>query len=266
MPRHLPSAVIFDWAGTLVDYGSKAPVIAFRHLFSDFGMHISCQEARRPMGAHKKEHIRQILQDGPVLARFLQVYDRFPSSNDVEHMYRAFQSIQLNIIRERASWIHGAPDIIRSLKARGIRVGSCTGYTRDMMAPLIELAKAHDCVPDVVVTASDVAKGRPEPHLIRKACEMLGVPCDTRVIKVGDTMLDIQEGLLAGVTSVGVTDTGNEMGLEADELAESRRAEYFDTRRKTIQLKMLEAGAHGVISSVSFLDEFIAKNIEDDRA
>lgn len=47
--------VIFDWAGTVVDYGCMAPVGAFTKVFSNRGIDITIAEARAPMGLHKKK-------------------------------------------------------------------------------------------------------------------------------------------------------------------------------------------------------------------
>ena len=51
-------AVIFDWAGTLVDFGSIAPVIALSELFAKHGVSLTADEVRAPMGLLKRDHIR----------------------------------------------------------------------------------------------------------------------------------------------------------------------------------------------------------------
>ena len=55
-------AVIMDWSGTTVDYGSCAPAMAFVKLFEQYGVRISTAQARGPMGMHKKEHLRALTQ------------------------------------------------------------------------------------------------------------------------------------------------------------------------------------------------------------
>ncbi len=54
--------VIFDWAGTTIDHGSLAPLAPFLRAFAEKGVEISPDEARGPMGLHKKDHIRALLQ------------------------------------------------------------------------------------------------------------------------------------------------------------------------------------------------------------
>jgi phosphonoacetaldehyde hydrolase len=58
-------AVIFDWAGTTVDYGSRAPVDAFIELFRRHGVTITAEQARGPMGSYKKDHIGGLTSDLP---------------------------------------------------------------------------------------------------------------------------------------------------------------------------------------------------------
>ena len=50
-------AVIFDISGTTLDYGSRGPVVAFVELFARHKVTVSNDEARKPMGTHKKDHI-----------------------------------------------------------------------------------------------------------------------------------------------------------------------------------------------------------------
>ena len=53
--------IIFDWAGTTVDYGSFAPVQAFVEAFEAFGITPTLEEVRKPMGMLKIDHIRTML-------------------------------------------------------------------------------------------------------------------------------------------------------------------------------------------------------------
>jgi phosphonoacetaldehyde hydrolase len=246
-------AVIFDWAGTIVDCGSRAPVLAFQRLFQEFNIPVTTEEARRPMGSHKKEHIRCLLKQPRIAEYFYDINHRSPGEGDVEKMYNAFTPFQLQAIKECAHWIPGAQTTIRHLKSRGIRVGSCTGYSKDMMAPLMELVQGTDCMPECIVTASDIEKGRPAPDMIFEACRQLGIsnPDKVSVWKVGDTILDIKEGVNANVTSIGVTDTGNEMGYKEDMLESLKKLSIFKLRQRQITDTMRSEGADAVIPSVA---------------
>ena len=55
--------VIFDWAGTTVDYGCFAPVQAFVEVFKHYGIEPTMEEVREPMGMLKIDHIRTMLNN-----------------------------------------------------------------------------------------------------------------------------------------------------------------------------------------------------------
>lgn len=263
----LPRAIIFDWAGTLVDHGSLAPVKAFQRLFIEYGLPITAAEARGPMGLHKRKHIMRVLETPTVCSRFRNLHNRDPRPQDVESMYTGFTQLQIDAIKEQCHWIHGAPEIIRAYRDRGVLIGSCTGYSRRMMEPLLELAAASGVTFDCVITSCDVSHGRPSPNMIFAACRQMGVnPQRDIVIKVGDTLADIQEGFNAKVVSVGVTDTGNEMGLSYEQLiASALDADKLSKRRIKITEAMLAARATTTIASVADLPS-ITQNTSLGRA
>ena len=54
--------VIFDLAGTTIDFGSRAPAGVFVEVFAREGVTVADAEARVPMGMHKRDHIREMLR------------------------------------------------------------------------------------------------------------------------------------------------------------------------------------------------------------
>lgn len=69
--------VIFDWAGTTVDYGCFAPLKVFLEIFRRRGIEVTIAEARGPMGRMKRDHIRAMCEapveleiEGGISARF----------------------------------------------------------------------------------------------------------------------------------------------------------------------------------------------------
>ena len=128
------------------------------------------------------------------------------------------------------------------------------------MLPLLDLiGDSADCMPDCIITASDVEKGRPAPDMIREACRRLGIaePNKDSVWKVGDTLLDIQEGVNAKVTTIGVSDTGNEMGHTAESLESLKKLYIFRAHQKCIEEAMFSEGADAVIPSVASLNQYL---------
>ena len=242
-------AVIFDWAGTTVDHGSIAPVMSFIETFRLHGVEITIAEARAPMGLHKLDHIRTITQMPAVAERWQALHGHRPEEADVAAMYEEFTPLQIKVIGAYAELIPGTLTTIAELRQRGIKIGSTTGYNRRMMEVLAPTAARLGFQPDSIVCVSDVPAGRPEPWMaLRSAMELRAYP-PAAVVKVGDTVPDIEEGLNAGMWTVGVALTGNELGLSREELAALPPSE-LETRSEQAHLRLAEAGAHYVVDGI----------------
>ena len=87
--RHV-KAVIFDWAGTVVDHGSLAPMGAFVETFATFGIDITIDEARGPMGMAKRPHIAALFALPRVAQAWLKRYGRAPNEGDIDAVYEIF--------------------------------------------------------------------------------------------------------------------------------------------------------------------------------
>src|SRR5690349_1190139 len=83
-------AIILDWAGTTMDYGCFAPAVVFREVYKRKNVPITIEQAREPMGAHKKVHIQMISQMPSVQKMWEEVHGRRPNEDDVEAMFRDF--------------------------------------------------------------------------------------------------------------------------------------------------------------------------------
>lgn len=198
-------AVIFDWAGTMVDYGSRAPTEVMKVVFREIGVEITDAEARQAMGLPKKEHIRQI-------ASIPRVAAALPEPPDIDALYASFIPKQTAVLAEYAGVIPGVADVVATLRARGIKLGSTTGYTRPMLDLLIAEAAKQGLHLDAAVCPEDTGEGRPAPWMCFANMKALGVYPPSRCVKVGDTPSDIEEGRNAGMWTVGVVATGNEAG------------------------------------------------------
>jgi phosphonoacetaldehyde hydrolase len=249
-------AVIFDWAGTTVDYGSLAPVEAFIELFRRHGVAVSAEEARRPMGSHKKDHVRLILGTERVTAQWQRLYGCLPSSEDVERLYGEFIPLQREMIGLHAGVIPGVAETVDWLRGQGVVIGSTTGYTREMMTSLLPQAAAAGFSPKSTVCADEVPAGRPAPWMAITSAMQLGVYPMEACVKVGDTLVDIAEGLNAGMWAVGVSKTGNELGLTRAEV-EAMPGRDLASRLQAAADRLFEAGAHHVIEEVAQLPAII---------
>lgn len=242
-------AVVLDWAGTTMDYGCMAPVQAFRAVFDEEGVPISVVEARRPMGAHKREHIRQITSDPEVRGRWQQSKGQLPTDADVERMFERFIPIQLDCLADYAALIDGTVELVTALRARGMKIGSTTGYTTEMMAINLREAKRQGYEPDATVCASEVPAGRPYPYMCFENAVRLGASDVRRVVKVDDTIPGIAEGRTAGMWTIGLALSGNEVGLPLD----AWRALPEDERRRLragAYERMYAAGADFVVDDI----------------
>lgn len=246
-------AVIFDWAGTLLDFGSLAPTQIFVEAFASFGMHISLQQARGPMGLSKWKHIRTLLDD-PQIAHDWQIHHgQLPSNADVDAIYARFMPMQIAKVGQYSQVIDGVPQVLATLRQQGLKIGSCTGYPRQVLEILLPLAAAAGIAPDHVVAGDDLAAGgRPGPYMALANVLALEVSDVAACVKVDDTAPGIEEGLHAGMWSVGVVLSGNEMGCTRAELAALSPTELA-LRKAQAESRLLAAGAHYLIDTVADL-------------
>jgi len=245
-------AVIFDWAGTTVDHGCMSPLAPFLEVFRRRGITVSPEAARGPMGTHKRTHIERLLALPEVSAAFRARFGRAPASADVDAMFAEFVPLQLAALPDFAEPIAGCVEAVAALRARGVRVGSTTGYTRAMMDVLAPEAARRGFAPDVIVAADEVPRARPWPDMCLRNAIELGVSSVSACVKVDDTVAGIEEGLRAGMWTVGVVMTGNELGCTAADLAAMDPAERA-RRRAEGHAHLRAAGAHVVVDGIADL-------------
>ncbi len=239
--------IIFDWAGTTVDYGCFAPVAVFVEIFKARGVAITIEQARAPMGMAKKDHIRAIAQMESVAGAWQSVHRRAASEDDIEALFQTSVDLQRRCVLDYPDLIPGTRDTVALCRARGMRIGSTTGYSRQIMDALAPEVAERGYAPDAIVCANEVVAGRPAPWMALQAAQQLQVYPPAALVKVGDTIPDIEEGLNAGMWTIGLSRTGNELGLsEAAALAPNDLA----TRLERIERRMRQAGAHYVVESI----------------
>lgn len=259
-------AVIFDWAGTLVDFGSLAPTQIFVEAFASFGISITLVQARGPMGLSKWQHIHQLLQDSSIRQQWQAVFDRAPTDADVDAIYARFMPLQIAKVCEFSAPIAGATELLAWLRTHGLKVGSCSGYPREVLAQLLPQAAAAGIAPDHVVAGDELAAGcRPGPFMALANVLALGISDVRACVKVDDTVPGIEEGRNAGMWSVGLTLSGNEVGYSLQDLAQTPQAEA-EACIAAAEAKLRKAGAHHVIRSVAELPAVLELIASDMRA
>jgi len=248
-------AILFDWAGTTIDYGSLAPVEVFRDVFARYGVDVSEAEAREPMGQAKLDHIRAVFAMPRIAGVWTKKFGGSPTESDIQSMYTKFLLLQKQILAVHSSLISGVPEAIQWFRDHGIKIGSTTGYTRELMDVVIPLAAAQGYSPDVTLCSDEVTAGRPAPWLNFRAAELLGVFPMQNVMIVDDSVAGIQAGRNAGCIAVAVSKTGNAMGL-SESAVHGLAIEDLKARLLKIESDFLQAGAHMVVESVSDLVRF----------
>ena len=255
-PVHLEAAVL-DWAGTVVDFGSFAPTQIFVEAFAEFGVAITLDEARGPMGLGKWDHIRTLCDDGAIAARFSLAHGRMPTDDDVTAIYNRFMPLQIEKVSAHSALIPGALEAIAALREAGMKIGSCSGYPRVVMDRVVALAAEAGYRPDCVVACDDVPRARPWPAQALRNVVELGIGDVAACVKVDDTVPSIEEGRRAGMWTVALLMSGNTLGLSYEQyaaLSEDERARHRDA----ISAGFAACRPHYEIDTIADLPEVVA--------
>jgi phosphonoacetaldehyde hydrolase len=251
-------AVVFDWAGTIVDFGSLAPMGAFVRLFANHGIQISIAQARVPMGLPKLAHIQALGAMPEIAAPWLQAKGHAFTAQDAATLLEEFVPMSAASALERSDFIPGFMDSYAWLQQQGVGVATTTGYTRFIMEPLIAKTAAAGFHPQRVICCDDVAQSRPSPLGMQACMQTLGlVGHSAAVVKVDDTAPGLQEGINAGCWTVGVAASGNALGWSWEQWTASREDARTDALRPARQT-LRDAGAHVVVDSVAELRAALA--------
>ena len=250
-------AVIFDWAGTTVDYGCFAPVQAFVDSFTENGVVPTMDEVRAPMGMLKIDHVRTMLQMERISALWKEVHGHAFTEEDVERVYRRSESRIMELLPGFTGMKPYVKETIDALRQQGIKIGSTTGYTDEMMAVVAPAAAENGYAPDCFFTPDAVGqKGRPYPYMIFRNMETLGLSDVRRVMKVGDTVSDIKEGKNAGVFTVGIIEGSSAMGLSEEEY-QALSGEQKEEACEKVRQKYLDTGADAVVMDIRGILELL---------
>ncbi|MDO6516022.1 phosphonatase-like hydrolase [Zobellia uliginosa] len=194
---HNIELAVFDMAGTVVNENNivyktlqKAINKTGHELHLDFVLE---------HGAGKEKH--QAIKD---ILKAIDIHKDQAS----EAIFQDFKQLLDDAYRElKVASFEGVEDMLAELKSRKIKIALNTGYNRaiaELLLQKMDWIKGQQY--DALVTADDVSEGRPHPAMISKAMELLEVSDAGKVLKAGDSIIDIEEGKNArcGVT-IGVT-------------------------------------------------------------
>lgn len=250
-------AVIFDWAGTTVDFGCIAPVTSFKDAFLEYGIEVTEEEIRKPMGMLKIDHIREMLKMDRINDLWEEKYKRSWTEEDVEEIYKVSERKILENVENHSELKPHLLETVELLRSKGIKIGSTTGYTDEMMEIVTRIAKEEGYEPDFFITPNSLNNlGRPYPFMIYENMKALKVSSTKNVVKVGDTVSDIKEGKNAGLITIGITDGSSLMGLNKEKF-DSLSEKEKEIKRDEVRIKYEEAGADLIIKDLSELGEVL---------
>lgn len=248
--------VIFDWAGTTVDYGCFAPLEVFMKVFKEAGIEITYDEARKPMGLLKVEHTRALLEMERIKGLWHEKYGREYEEEDLKRLYARFEEILFQDLENFAKPNPGVLKLMENLRKKGIKIGSTTGYTKEMLDIVAHNAEKQGYKPDFRITATEVPAGRPYPYMIYRNMIELQLPDRKSVIKIGDTISDIKEGKGAGVWTVGILKGGSALGFSQKEV-ETMEPTLLRYHMDKTARRFFEAGADYVVDEIGDLEKII---------
>lgn len=193
--------VALDIAGTTVDEGG-AVYRVLADVVREHGAPAADDDIRTWMGADKREALTALLGD--------------PGLDVVEDAHTEFVTRLTARYRDAPPVpMAGVPELFGTLRAAGVRIALTTGFDRQVTEPLLAALGWTVGDPlDAVVCASEVAAGRPAPHMIRRAMELTGVTDPARVLVAGDTILDMRAGHAAAAGIVVGVLTGGQSAAE----------------------------------------------------
>lgn len=244
-------AVIFDWAGTTIDFGNMAPATTFVEIFKRRGVPVAMQEVRLS-GNPWREWIQKISQLDTVAKRWREVHGGPCTEKDIDGMFADFVPILCETLVKHSQLIPGTLAVMEECKARGYKIGSLTGYLPEMLAVIRKEAEKQGYVPQTCVCPTDVPAGRPYPFMCLQSMINLEVWPVEACVKVDDIVPGIEEGLNAGIWTVGLAISGNQVGLPLDDW-EALPADEKQIRRERAYKRLEAGGAHYVIDTVADL-------------
>jgi phosphonatase-like hydrolase len=193
---------VFDIAGTTIKDNSNVAG-SFQHAFLNHGFeNVTLAEANEKMGYPKPLAIQAILSN--------HVEDKATITLDlIDAIHEDFVQNMIDYYRHAPGIepMDDAEDTFNALRRKGIKIGLDTGFSRDITDVILKrVGWLNSPMIDISVCSDEVAKGRPYPDMIRVMMDRFGVTDPKEVIKIGDTEVDVNEGINTGcLMNIAVT-------------------------------------------------------------
>ena len=237
--------IIFDLAGTLIDTGCRAPVHAMIAAFARNGLLVTDEIVRADMGLPKRAHIQAILDKPVMQSQWECVFNNPPRTADVDKIYQSTNKELVRLVGNYSKPTPYAVELLHYLQANGIRIGITTGYSREIINSLGDQLHKEGIIFNNLVCADEVRNPRPDAGMIYKILKDWHLPNyhPDHVIKVGDTIADIQEAHAAHLHSCQVIDTCSDIGSINKSGHSKGNRELMNTAKYYAKRKFAESGA-----------------------
>jgi phosphonatase-like hydrolase len=183
--------VVCDLAGTTVDDSGGAVLCCLVETAHAFDFPGAADGLNALMGMSKREVFGRLARDrhpdDPTEA------DRLADAAMADFLQRMTARYERELIP-----ISGAEDTFRFLRGRGIKIALDTGFDRTILDLILAKLGWLNGPVDFAICATDVPRGRPAPFMVFRAMERLDVLDVHRVMKIGDSPADLDEGHNAG--------------------------------------------------------------------
>ena len=201
--------------------------LALQKALNNQGFEISLEQINPLMGYEKPLAIRMLLEKTKPKVETI-------SEELVEEIHTDFVSEMLHFY-QTSQEIVPLPQVeetFDTLRSLGIKIGLNTGFSRSIAQTIVDRLEWSDKI-DGLVASDEVPHGRPYPYMIQKLMAQMQINDVREVAKVGDTEVDVNEGINAGCPYViGVT-TG---AFTHDELLPYKPTHIVDDLSKIIPI------------------------------
>lgn len=251
---------VFNLGGTIVDKFSLSPFYSLKRAFKNEGILVPNALIFKDMGKHKKDHIKEILDDKYIGRCWMNKYGSYPKENDVNDVFTKFCNIQNNEGINKITILPETKSAIHTLQQNHILTGVTTGFNRETMNKIKQKLNKDSIHINHYVSSTCLNKpSRPYPHMINHIMNNLNIKDPQNVIKLDDTVIGIEEGLNAGCISIGVTRWSSVMKMTSYDEINSLTVEEISQRIYEAENILKSAGAHFVITSLDDLYPLIQK-------
>lgn len=161
-------AVIWDLDGVIID-STPLQLAAYKESFKKFGINI--------------EDIDYLENNGRKnIITFQRICAKYNKNCNFDEWYKDKSKIYFDLIDEKGiKALPGVIELISRLKKRKIKQAVATSASREDLLFILKKLGLKSCF-DVLITAEDVTKSKPDPEIFLKAAEKLGVEREKCVV------------------------------------------------------------------------------------